>query len=70
MHNTWIQNTTAPVITSPITYSVQRNVGSGWEEVWQTTDYMQALAWIVRHRRTNPKTDKVRISLTPKIQYR
>lgn len=70
MQSKWIQNTTAPVITSPVTYSVLRNSGSGWEEVWQTTDYMQALACIVRHRRTNPKTDKVRISLTQKIQYR
>lgn len=70
MHYEWIQKTTAQVINSPITYSVQRNSGSGWEEVWQTTDYMQALAWIVRHRRTNPKNDKVRINLTPKIQYR
>lgn len=70
MQSKWIQNTTAMVITSPVTYSVQRRAGSEWEEVWQTTDYMQALAWIVRHRRTNPKTDKVRISLTTKIQYR
>ena len=70
MTNTWTQNYTAPVITSPVTYSVQRRAGSEWVEVWQTTDYLQALAWIVRHRRTNPKTDKVRISLTPKIQYR
>lgn len=70
MQYTWIQNYTAKVITSPVTYSVQRRAGSEWEEVWQTTEYLQALAWIIRHRRTNPKTDKVRISLTPKIQYK
>lgn len=70
MHYTWTQNYTAPVIASPVTYSVQRLVGSAWEEVWQTTEYLQALAWVIRHRRTAPKTDRVRISLTPKIQYR
>lgn len=70
MTKIWTQNYTAPVNTSPVTYAVQRHSGFGWEEVWQTTDYLQALAWIVHHRRTNTKTDKVRISLTPKIQYR
>lgn len=70
MINTWTQNYTAPVNTSPVTYSVQRRTGSEWVEVWQTADYLKALAWIIHHRRTNPKTDKVRISLTQKIQYR
>ena len=52
-----------------VVYTVFRLVGTVWVGILQSTDYMKCLTYVVNHRRTHPKEDKVKISINNKTLF-
>lgn len=52
-----------------VVYTVFRLIGTAWVGILQDTDYMKCLAYVVNHRRTHPKEDKVKIGINNKTLF-
>lgn len=67
MTNTWIQNYFSKPVVHPVTYVVLRLTAFGWENVFESTEYLQALAKILYIRKTTKGAAQVKMNVKPQI---
>lgn len=54
-------------VVHPVTYVVRRLTAFGWENIYESTEYLQALAKILYIRRTTKGTAPVKMNVKPQI---
>ncbi len=67
MTNTWTQTFSSVPVLHPVTYVVRRHTAFGWEDIFESTEYLQALAKILHIRRTTKGTEIVKMNVKPQI---
>ena len=67
MTNTWTQSIFSVQVLHPVTYVVRRRTAFGWEDIYESTEYLQALAKILHIRKTTKGTAQVKMNVKPQI---
>lgn len=67
MINTWTQTFSSVPALHPVTYVVRRRTVFGWEDIFESTEYLQALAKILYIRRVTKGTEIVKMNVKPQI---
>lgn len=67
MTNTWTHSYFSMQAVHPVKYVVLRRTAFGWENILESTEYLQALAKILYIRRTTKGADQVKMNVKPQI---
>lgn len=67
MTNTWTHSYSSMPVVHHVTYVVHRQTAFGWENVFESTEYLQALAKILYIRKTTKGTAQVKMNVKPQI---
>ena len=67
MTNTWTHSYSSMPVVHPVTYVVRRHTVFGWENIFESTEYLKALAKILYIRRTTKGTEMVKMNIKPQI---
>lgn len=67
MTNTWTHSYSSMQVLHPVTYVVRRRTAFGWENIYESTEYLKALAKILYIRRTTKGAAQVKMNVKPQI---
>lgn len=67
MTNKWTQTISSVTALHPVTYVVRRRTAFGWENIYESTEYLQALAKILHIRKTTKGAAQVKMNVKPQI---
>ena len=54
-------------VVHPVVYVVHRRTAFGWENIYESTEYLKALAKILYIRRTTKGAAQVKMNVKPQI---
>ena len=67
MTNTWTHSYSSMPVVHPVVYVVRRRTAFGWENIYESTEYLKALAKILYIRRTTKGAAQVKMNVKPQI---
>lgn len=67
MQYTWTHSYSSMPVVHTVTYVVRKQTAFGWENIYESTDYLQALAKILYERRATKGAAKVKMNVKPQI---
>lgn len=69
MNKVWTQTWTANPLPATVVYVIQQFRDGVWADIWQTTNYLQGLAWAIHYRREGKDKRKIRMQILTKNIY-